>query len=498
VFQQCGGHPFLAQYMMHYAWDSLHKGTAPAASNIVSRFRSERHSDLDSWRTDVGQAGLVAYKVLVEAGTWLTEMDVKQSIQDEQIVPKIGQALYNLCYHGLVLHDGTWSRYRVAGQLVKDWFVDEVFPLLKTLTSLLSTHSPPITFLDRKPNIKSELLPTFPTAYWHTMTRERFPLVTLVIDNTCLYCTNTSISIEVTILGYSHPATDTLDVPSGSSERRSLLPRLIREKVLNLTEVDTASCRILVKRHTENGLITIYDETPDIEMQAIDTVLFAVQSEQGSIVEDLADYLAVFVTSKRQEVKDFVGVASHLHLEKAFIGYHADEGSYAGNIYQMRREISQAQAKAFFYALRKQVELHYIFSPINSGKRPDQITQRVRFPFHVLPKEQGQVGQFSCLDGAILFASLLEHIGIEPLIVLVKDHAFVGWRIWRDAPQADFLETTMIPTKSNFETALAAGNRLYQEAIEQGFNKRSLFDPNGFIRIIDIAACRKRGIHPFT
>ena len=48
----------------------------------------------------------------------------------------------------------------------------------------------------------------------------------------------------------------------------------------------------------------------------------------------------------------------------------------------------------------------------------------------------------------------------------------------------------------NFKDALEVGNNRYQKAIQQGFAQRPLFDSNGFLRIVDVTACRKKGINP--
>jgi hypothetical protein len=52
--------------------------------------------------------------------------------------------------------------------------------------------------------------------------------------------------------------------------------------------------------------------------------------------------------------------------------------------------------------------------------------------------------QANCVDGSIVFASVLRQIGIEPILVLVPGHMFVGFFVDSDKRHADFLETTML------------------------------------------------------
>lgn len=136
VLEQSGGHPFIVQYLMHYWWESRSKGTRLSIPAIVTRFRAESH--LSRWYEDIDKAGLIVYKVLLDAGAeiWLTRVEVKQMVKDERIRSRIEPALFNLCYHGFALHDGTWSRFRVTGELFKRWFIDEIWPALSPTNSL--------------------------------------------------------------------------------------------------------------------------------------------------------------------------------------------------------------------------------------------------------------------------------------------------------------------------------------------------------------------------
>jgi hypothetical protein len=80
-------------------------------------------------------------------------------------------------------------------------------------------------------------------------------------------------------------------------------------------------------------------------------------------------------------------------------------------------------------------------------------------------------------------------------VVVVPGHAFVGWRLWQDADQFEFLETTLTGA-DGFENALSSGREQYEDALSRGYFGRELFDAAGFARLIDVAACRAKGIYP--
>ena len=52
--------------------------------------------------------------------------------------------------------------------------------------------------------------------------------------------------------------------------------------------------------------------------------------------------------------------------------------------------------------------------------------------------------QINCVDGSVLFASLLRAVNIDPILVRIPGHMYVGYYTDREHKRAEFLETTMI------------------------------------------------------
>ena len=92
----------------------------------------------------------------------------------------------------------------------------------------------------------------------------------------------------------------------------------------------------------------------------------------------------------------------------------------------------------------------------------------------------------NCIDGAVLFASLLEGSSLNAALVLVPGHAFVAWEAWEGSDDWRFLETTMIGGH-DFEAACLSGERQHEQA--------KLFDSARLVmhRLGDL---RARGIWP--
>lgn len=89
-------------------------------------------------------------------------------------------------------------------------------------------------------------------------------------------------------------------------------------------------------------------------------------------------------------------------------------------------------------------------------------------------------GGGNCIDGSLLFASILEAFGLKPYIVLVPGHAFVAVHSGGTPGMIYPLETTLVGTVASAFDAIDAGIRQLE----------------GQLDFIDISALRARGITP--
>jgi hypothetical protein len=263
----------------------------------------------------------------------------------------------------------------------------------------------------------------------------------------------------------------------------SLLPILKPAAVATLNEIQPVTLRVTVEQGAPVER-SLYDQTRRIKLHARDTALLAVEAPDGSVV-DLTNYLAAWVTPRHVEIERLLRQAAEHHPDRQFVGYQGASTLAQG------ADIVRAQARAIFTALKEDVDLTYINSPLNLGKQQGQITQRVRLSSESLAAG----GSANCIDGTVLFASLLELASIDPFIVIVPGHAFLGWRIWRGIDRYEFLETTMI-SSADFAAAQQTAQDQYDEALLKGYFSRGLFGPGSFARLVDVALCHAREIYP--
>lgn len=96
------------------------------------------------------------------------------------------------------------------------------------------------------------------------------------------------------------------------------------------------------------------------------------------------------------------------------------------------------QVYALWYVLQKR---GFKYSSISNTSLSSNVvfSQRVRTFDDALAS-----AQINCVDGSVLFASLLKAININPILVRTPKHMFVGYYTDRMHQHIHFLETSMI------------------------------------------------------
>jgi hypothetical protein len=322
------------------------------------------------------------------------------------------------------------------------------------------------------PLVHVHLLTTvIPTAYYQQLTVEQFPLVTVHLDNTGPACDDVTVSIRVFIEDYSDTAVRNIAIARGEQKKVALLPVLRPEAIGRLNEIRRATLHTIIHQTTPTKQELPGSGTEQVDLHARNTALLA--EKKGGIVVDLMRYLAAWVTPRHASIDALLRQA---HLYNANAGYDG----YDGDV--------EEQVRAIYTTLKEDIQLIYSDSYHSIGAGPHQHMQKVR-----LPSESLDARMANCLDGAVLFASLLESIAIEPVLLMVPDHAIVGWRSPAESEQINFLDIAQI-SKADFAEARRQGDLIFQ-TYKTSLDKE-LFVEEGFARLIDIADCREQGIYP--
>ena len=177
-----------------------------------------------------------------------------------------------------------------------------------------------------------------------------------------------------------------------------------------------------------------------------------------------------------------------------FMGKWTGDASLDAYQTQDRNRV-RLQVAAIYEALRSE-SIAYCEPPASF----ETSGQRVRLADKVLAEKLG-----TCLDTSLLYASCLEAIGVFPLIIIMRDHAFVG--AWLDetfyhqeaCDDSSYLLKQMADGINNVvlvETTCLTkvGGVTFDDAVSMASQK--IRDERAFAFFVDVHRCRLGGIRP--
>jgi len=138
--------------------------------------------------------------------------------------------------------------------------------------------------------------------------------------------------------------------------------------------------------------------------------------------------VAYAVTPQDPCVEGVLSIAKEKMPGRSLSGYKGDVDSQVKAIYEAVQDLGVSYVNSILS-----------FTP--------GTVQRVRLPYESINEKSG-----NCADGAILFASLFENLGMEPVIINIPGHSFVAVKSASDSNTWIFVETTMVGT-STYEQA---------------------------------------------
>ena len=183
-----------------------------------------------------------------------------------------------------------------------------------------------------------------------------------------------------------------------------------------------------------------------------------------------APFIASWVTPHDPRVETVLSKAKELMPGRRLPGYEAWKKA-AG-----QEKSTYLQAKALYRAVQMQ-GVSYVKSSLTFGHNAG-VSQRVR-----RPKDSLEQNSANCIDSAVMFASLFENLGMDPLVVLVPGHAYVGVREAKGSQHYLFIDVAL------------AGRVTFDAAVKSAENGLQKYN-DGQITRIPIDAARSAGIYP--
>jgi hypothetical protein len=264
-----------------------------------------------------------------------------------------------------------------------------------------------------------------PTSVAHLLDQAVQPLVDVEVRNASE--TERRVRVSVEIDGYSAPAVDTVEIKGLATHNFRLLPVLRVQAIRELTELTRASLTLLVEDVARDGSGIELHRSMAVWLLARSTATFAVEEPTTGDWIDLSPFYGAFVTPNAPAVQAFLRNVARHHPDGTLIGYQGDD-----------KGVVETQIEAMFNALKADANITYVNSVLTTSPREGFADQRVR-----VPRESLQHQEANCIDGAVLYASLIEGASMSPAIVVVPGHAFVACETWEGSGEWAYLETTM-------------------------------------------------------
>jgi hypothetical protein len=290
-------------------------------------------------------------------------------------------------------------------------------------------------------------MPYVPTAIYHLFDAETRPLITCEVKAVKRKADDPPkrrVRVTSFIEGYSAHAVDTFEIANNETYPFKQLPTLFLDRVRDLTELSRATVNVLVE--DLDGKVEMHVTEP-VWMLARTTLPYSVLNPQTGAQETFFEYYGAYVTPNAPSLMRFLREAASLHPQHTLGGYQP-----RNTLPEQMDQIVTPQVKALYAAL-KAAGITYVNSVLNVNPQQGVSSQRVR-----LPRESLADREANCIDGTVLFASLLEGISINAAICAVPGHAFLAWETWDGYDDWRYLETTMIGS-SSFEDAVKEGKR---------------------------------------
>ena len=265
--------------------------------------------------------------------------------------------------------------------------------------------------------------------------------------------------IAVTILGWSDEEIQTVDVDAGAVRTFLFAPTFYPRLYTN-REI-TAATALVTVRDAKGKLL--FTRTVPVRLRSADDIYWGPKFEY-------APFIASWVTPHDPLVEKVLSRAKEFAPGRRLPGYQQ------GRNMAQQELATYVQARAIYRALQL-TGVSYVKSSMTFGRNTD-ISERVR-----MPRESLRQISANCIDGAVMYASLFENLGMEPEIVLVPHHAYIGVRL---APEADkylFIETSLTG-RASFDAAV--------QAAKAGMRR---YPASKLVRI-PIAEAREVGIYP--
>lgn len=305
-----------------------------------------------------------------------------------------------------------------------------------------------------------------PTAFYHllgkTAKQQNFALFTIVNRGAA----DVTVKVISEIKEFTEQAVDTVKIGAGQSVKVEQTPIMKPGARAQLNEGQVASFYYKVTSLQNGEEKLIVEKSATVEMMSKRDLVVAIVDENGDLVADFREYVVAWVTPSSPSVEALLRQAAEFVPGEAIFGYQGDEQGVL------------SQLAAVYKVINDVYRIRYVNTPVSLARTDRTFVQRIRLPSETIAQKAG-----NCIETSVLYASAIEAMDMNPLIILVPGHAFVACETSKGSHQYIFIETTVLGSGRTFDDALAMGQQNWVKF-------------QGKTMLIDVRHWRSKGIMP--
>lgn len=332
-------------------------------------------------------------------------------------------------------------------------------------TSGPRTTAVPVTVdaITARYDYRDELLT--PLAHLYGLKLADFVIVT--IDN------QNAAAVKITVMseigGYTEKHSDTVTVAAGKTKEVRQNPRLTTAAYDTLSSAHQADLHVVVSYLDQGQPRTILDQTSETLVTSRRDFPWKIGSMPQ---QDDYNLLTAMVTPLDPGVEALDRAAANYNPNHIMTGGYDSTDDTSGTVRERLSDVWQAETTDY--------NLTYISTTDSFAAD----SQRIRLPAEVLDQSSG-----NCIELTLLYASIAEAMGMQPVLILLPTHAFVAIRVDNTSDSYYFIETTMIG-QATFHDATTEALSEWSDA------QASVLAGDPGYGWVDVATERAKGITP--
>lgn len=221
------------------------------------------------------------------------------------------------------------------------------------------------------------------------------------------------------------------------------------EELKSNSQPTPISFSIMVENDKGNKYETIYT----MSMRSVNECITAYVDSKGK-QHDTSILFAAYINEDSPLIDNLLREALDSKIVNYFEGYQSKRTSYVDK-----------QVYAIWHVL---VSRNFKYSSIsNSSFYSKKIAvQKVR-----TFEESMRSAQINCVDGSVMFASMLKAINIDPVLIKTPSHMFVGYYLDKKHEKMSFIETSMVGIEFSEMTDSLATPNMRKDLSKKSFDK---------------------------